>query len=69
MAGPEYPAWVCSDCGDAHGRRPAGICTFHVDVCGICGREEMVTEPRDYGHLKDSWKEAAQRAASCPPTA
>ena len=59
MADPEYPAWVCSDCGDAHGRRECRMATFHVGTCCICGREDMVTEPRDYGHLKDSWKAAA----------
>lgn len=58
MADPEYPAWICGDCGQAHGRRPAGICTFHVGTCDICDREEMVTEPRDYGHLKPSWRDA-----------
>lgn len=59
MADPEYPAWICGDCGLKHGRRPAGICTIHMGECDICGRAEMVTEPRDYGHLKASWREAA----------
>lgn len=64
MADLEYPAWVCGDCGQKHGRRSAGICTFHIGECDICGRVEMVTEPRDYGHLKDSWKAAAEQCQS-----
>lgn len=61
MADPEYPAWICRDCGQKHGRRAAGICTVHVGECDICGAAEMVTEPRDYGHLKDGWQH--ERAA------
>ncbi|MDE2103365.1 MAG: hypothetical protein KGL39_39355 [Patescibacteria group bacterium] len=47
-----YPAWGCLDCGKKYGRRDAGICTIHKGKCGICGEEKMVTEPRDFGHLK-----------------
>jgi len=51
-----YPAWICSNCGDKWGRRECGVATWHPDTCGICGVETMVTEPRDYGHLKDGWE-------------
>lgn len=56
---PDYPAWICADCGKAHGRRPEGnrYATWHPDTCGVCGREGMVTEPRDYGHLREGWGE------------
>lgn len=52
----EYPQWVCFDCGRKHGRRAAGLCTMHQGTCGVCGKEDMVTEPRDFGHLKDGWE-------------
>jgi len=30
--------------------------TMHLDICGICNKENVVvTEPRDYGHLKKNW--------------
>jgi hypothetical protein len=29
---------------------------MHLDTCGICDKENVVvTEPRDYGHLKKNW--------------
>lgn len=55
----DYPAWVCYPCGSKHGRREVNrVATLHEDTCGICGQVALVTEPRDYGHLKPSWKEA-----------
>lgn len=53
-----YPEWICSDCGDKHGRRKCGIATWHMSVCDVCGKEAFVTEPRDFGHLKDGWEKA-----------
>ena len=53
---PAYPEWICSECGAKWGMRPAGRCTIHQDTCGMCGEERMVTEPRDYGHLKEGWE-------------
>lgn len=53
-----YPAWICSDCGDKWGRRGCGVSTWHPDTCSICGKQDLVTEPRDYGHLKDGWEKA-----------
>lgn len=53
---PEYPECVCFDCGELYGRRLAGICTVNMGTCGVCGENKAVTEPRDYGHLKDGWE-------------
>ena len=45
----DYPAWICSECGDKHGRWPEGHCaTWHNGECGWCGGTRAVTEPRDY---------------------
>ncbi len=51
-----YPAWICSPCGSKYGRRECGIATWHTDECDVCGEHRAVTEPRDYGHLKDGWQ-------------
>lgn len=56
MTKTEYPAWICSDCGDKHGRRPCGMATWHNDTCDVCGAYGPCTEPRDFGHLKDTWR-------------
>ena len=53
-----YPAWICSDCGNKWGRKECGVATWHPDTCGLCGAKTIVTEPRDYGHLKDGWEKA-----------
>lgn len=63
MTDREYPAWVCNACGIKHGRRMPTCATWHPDTCGVCGLEAVVTEPRDFGHLKDSWKASAALAA------
>jgi hypothetical protein len=54
-----YPDWICSSCGNRYGRRLAGIATWHFGQCGLCGTEASVTEPRDWGHLRDGWREQA----------
>ena len=51
-----YPAWICGDCGDKHGKRECGTATWHEDECGICGAVTLTTEPRDFGHLKAGWE-------------
>ena len=56
-----YPAWICSPCGDKYGRRECGISTWHEDDCGVCGERTMVTEPRDVGHLKDGWQKEKRK--------
>lgn len=55
----KYPDWICHDCGAKHGRRPmGGISTWHQGICGVCGSNAPVTEPRDYGHLRHGWNQA-----------
>lgn len=54
----KYPDWICKTCGCLHGNRPAGNpygATWHTNKCGICGEATEVTEPRDFGHLKEGW--------------
>lgn len=52
----EYPCWLCFECGEKYGRHACGASTWHKDKCDVCGKEALVTEPRDFGHLKDSWE-------------
>lgn len=53
----QYPTWICWHCGDKYGNRPCGVATWHPDTCDICGLEDVaVTEPRDFGHLRDGWQ-------------
>jgi hypothetical protein len=52
-----YPEWVCNPCGRKYGNGPVALATWHQDVCGICGELTGVTEPRDFGHLKDGWQD------------
>lgn len=54
---PAYPAWICDGCGAALGRRIPTLCTMHVGECGICRATLPVTQPRDYGHLRQGWEE------------
>jgi hypothetical protein len=53
----DYPAWICRDCGILHGKRPNAkqVSCYHKGKCGICSKETSVTEPRDFGHLKQDW--------------
>jgi acetone carboxylase gamma subunit len=58
MHEPEYPSWICADCGKQHGRIPkiAHFPTYHIpdpdnenDFCGWCGsKTKDLTEPRDF---------------------
>lgn len=55
----EYPVWICHDCGTKYGRgiRSPHVATYHMGECHMCGEKDVaVTEPRDYGHLKDGWE-------------
>jgi hypothetical protein len=49
------PDWVCIPCAKARGARvPDGhIYTSHIGICGICGFEVEVTEPRDFGRTRN----------------
>ena len=51
----DYPEWVCCDCGKRYGRRSPTYATWHQGECEICGLTKTVTEPRDFGHLKNGW--------------
>ena len=50
-----YPEWICSDCGEKYGRQSPKLATWHEGECEICGFTNAVTEPRDFGHMKDGW--------------
>lgn len=60
----DYPVWVCYPCGDKHGFKKCGIATWHKDKCGVCCEVTAVTEPRDFGHLKNSWMKAYAHCAA-----
>lgn len=56
---PNYPTWICQPCGIKYGKRTSiGVATWHLDTCDICGNTDQVTEPRDFGHLKEGWEKA-----------
>lgn len=59
---PDYPAYICEDCGRKWGRRsPSDATTWHEGVCDLCGEERPVSEPRDFGYLREGWQEAVRR--------
>jgi hypothetical protein len=33
----DYPAWICSDCGQQSGSRIPTCATYHMGECGWCG--------------------------------
>lgn len=51
-----YPDWICAPCGWKYGNRDCDISTWHPDTCGVCGEKCSVTEPRDFGHLRRTWR-------------
>jgi hypothetical protein len=60
----QQPDWVCRDCGGQWGLwwdggrysgPPHHCATFHNGRCGVCSKQTGVTEPRDYGGLKEGW--------------
>ena len=44
-----YPNAICHACGTDRGTHQR-ISTYHAGVCGWCGEQRPVTEPRDYGY-------------------
>lgn len=52
-----YPTWICQPCGKRHGNRPTTgeAATWHIGICGVCGEQAEVTQPRDFGHLRKTW--------------
>jgi len=60
---PDYPSWICCDCGKRYGRKlPSKHATWHHGECNVCGEDDIVTEPRDFGHLVNGWQEHKQKA-------
>ena len=62
----KYPTWICNDCGIRLGNwyQPGVVppkdhyATCHEGECDVCKTKKIsVTEPRDYGHLIETWKE------------
>ena len=53
----EDPVWICLPCGTIYGNRAMGVATIHVDTCGVCGKYDYCTEPRDFGHLRKGWRD------------
>ena len=52
----DQPVWTCADCGTELGNRQPQYATWHMGTCGVCGRRMAVTEPRDFGYLRPSWR-------------
>ena len=53
-----YPDWLCAACGKRLGRAESNkYASWHLDRCGVCKEQTLVTEPRDFGHLKPNWRE------------
>jgi hypothetical protein len=50
-----YPDWICRPCGFAYGRFPSQdrVSTYHQGTCDVCGESAPVTEPRDFGHMRE----------------
>jgi len=46
-----YPNWTCSECGIKHGQLINKISTWHYGKCDVCGKNNNVTQPRDFGHF------------------
>jgi hypothetical protein len=51
-----YPGVICTHCGNKYGHKQCGVATWYPGICGVCGADTYVTEPRDFGHLKKGWK-------------
>lgn len=43
---------VCTGCGNQYGTYKAGVSSWWVDKCDVCGEETSVTESRDFNYLK-----------------
>lgn len=58
MTSNPYPDWICAACGEIHGKGRCGLATWHMGTCDVCKTKNTpITEPRDFGHLKESWKD------------
>jgi hypothetical protein len=64
----DQPVWVCADCGIEHGNSEPQFATWHMGTCGVCGDRVAVTEARDFGYLRPSWRgmlQVTQQPESC----
>lgn len=52
----DYPSWTCWECGSKHGKRSPRIATWHYGKCDVCGENNNVTEPRDFGGFANWFK-------------
>ena len=47
--------YVCSGCGVKYltkeQKKENSVCTFFLDTCGLCGKQEAVTHIRNYNYL------------------
>ena len=53
--------WICRECAFKHCNhkqvKEGHLVTWHAGKCDICEEEKILTEPRDFGHLKENWNE------------
>jgi len=56
------PSQICYDCGLKHGTRKPYSHTVWKETCDICGGVDMVSPPRDFGHLKEGWQNERKTA-------
>ncbi len=86
MTTKKYPSWVCQDCGvkantltciKKYGSKPKklqfSVSTYHRGTCEVCGKEKMVTEPRDFfypnfGLLEGKREKEKQKKLENTPT-
>ena len=60
----DYPQWICSTCGAKYGTRLSGQgSTWHAGQCDLCGIQASVTEPKDFGHLQEGWRQRVAKSA------
>lgn len=54
---PEYPTWICVRCAGKYGEHDASIITrWYNGGCDVCGKQTLVTEPKNYGQLTPDWR-------------
>ncbi len=52
----DYPSWACEECGKKHGKGSKSVSTWHYGKCDVCGKNNHVTEPIDFGHFPNWFK-------------
>jgi hypothetical protein len=45
-----YPNQICAECGLDYGTYIYKLSCWSIGICGWCGVEKPVTEPRDFGY-------------------